>query len=515
MVDIPDIDLTKPTGAGLTKTKAVKKVIGTMLVKSCVLLDPEDATPLTSIPINSIPSVPWNEPLTNMLNAFQEGRSHMAIVARRGKAVDPDVVDTQSVMTAAAGGLKHRLMKKVAEIGHKSGSDDDSSSDDVELAQKKKHFFRRKSISTTGSSDPAAGDSEHRTAASSPTDAEKVKATTMADRKKLNIANAAKLSQNEQLVPADAEIPATNLEQFYDGLEGGPLGIITLEDVLEELIGEEIYDEYDKDGGPQSAASQFIPQEAVQAAKKAQLERERKQLATAASTPLPVSNDKDLEPQPIAPVPKRALAKLPKFSLGKPRSQPGRSRSETRTPLGAEKPKRPITPAATPRPVDPEKRAPSPVPTFKNEDEDNEAAAATGVPAMSMPSVAIDDTPVVIPGTTTPPPGVISSPPSSSNLLAEALTIERMRRLGGTATAPPSMSRTTSATGVPRAAIVRQPTPAGGVKRPTKFKSTPLPVTPAGSTTPAPPTPITSTFSAAAGTAEVGQTDITKTEEQK
>lgn len=33
------------------------------------------------------------------------------------------------------------------------------------------------------------------------------------------------------------------MENFFDGLEGVLLGIIMFEDVLEEFIGEEIYDE--------------------------------------------------------------------------------------------------------------------------------------------------------------------------------------------------------------------------------------------------------------------------------
>lgn len=73
MVDVPDVNLSAP-GAGPTKNKLVKKVIGSLLVKSCVLLDPEDATPLATIPINAIPTVPFDEPMTNMLNVFQEGQ---------------------------------------------------------------------------------------------------------------------------------------------------------------------------------------------------------------------------------------------------------------------------------------------------------------------------------------------------------------------------------------------------------------------------------------------------------
>lgn len=41
-----------------------------------------DATPLRKIPLNKVPFVPNNEPLLGMLDKFQEGRSHMAIVSR-------------------------------------------------------------------------------------------------------------------------------------------------------------------------------------------------------------------------------------------------------------------------------------------------------------------------------------------------------------------------------------------------------------------------------------------------
>ena len=51
-------------------------------VIQCVLLDPEDATPLRSIPLNKVLAISFDEPLLKVLDRFQEGRSHMAIVTR-------------------------------------------------------------------------------------------------------------------------------------------------------------------------------------------------------------------------------------------------------------------------------------------------------------------------------------------------------------------------------------------------------------------------------------------------
>lgn len=41
-----------------------------------------DATPLRKIQLNKVPFVPNNEPLLGMLDKFQEGRSHIAVVSR-------------------------------------------------------------------------------------------------------------------------------------------------------------------------------------------------------------------------------------------------------------------------------------------------------------------------------------------------------------------------------------------------------------------------------------------------
>ncbi|KAF7302824.1 CNNM transmembrane domain-containing protein [Mycena kentingensis (nom. inval.)] len=65
----------------------VKKILGILLVKQCVLLDPKDAIPLRKIPLNKVPFIPNNEPLLGLLDKFQEGRSHMAIAASVKHAV--------------------------------------------------------------------------------------------------------------------------------------------------------------------------------------------------------------------------------------------------------------------------------------------------------------------------------------------------------------------------------------------------------------------------------------------
>jgi metal transporter CNNM len=100
-VDVPVSNLRGNKHDGNTKqrTEKMKKILGILLVKQCVLLDPQgkyycptrcrlltprmvDAIPLRQIPLNKVPFVPNNEPLLRMLDKFQEGRSHMAIVSR-------------------------------------------------------------------------------------------------------------------------------------------------------------------------------------------------------------------------------------------------------------------------------------------------------------------------------------------------------------------------------------------------------------------------------------------------
>lgn len=223
MVEVPDIDFSTAT-IGPTKTKLVKKILGSLLVKSCVLLDPEDATPLATIPINAMPSVPFDEPLTNMLNVFQEGRSHMAIVSRRPRRIENDPEDAESVMTAAAGGLRQRFMRKVAEISHggkssssgsESGTDGSDADTDVERGEKdhdknkdkdkKKRRKDRRKSSIKSEGGPSSSQTSP-TSTVGPTPAETYKAQTE-QKKKSAIAQAAKLTQLEQTVPSDAQMP--------------------------------------------------------------------------------------------------------------------------------------------------------------------------------------------------------------------------------------------------------------------------------------------------------------------
>ncbi|KAF8152292.1 hypothetical protein B0H34DRAFT_724589 [Crassisporium funariophilum] len=270
------------------RTQKVKKIIGILLVKQCVLLDPKDATPLRKIPLNKVPFVPNNEPLLGILDKFQEGRSHMAIVSRFS------VDKAASVKKAVKRGLTQRLRQRVG-MGESDSDSDSSEGEPKDYSLRGKKSGTRRKVLNSNNKDLEEGtedgdtvqDGEGALAMSEANykiektsdverdvgEPEKNVRPDGSKRKKHSVGNSDKeedgkkpkimsfqlpivasamtsMSMLEQSMPADAVLAKEGAAEFLQGFDPAvmPLGIITLEDVLEELIGEEIYDEFDTQG---------------------------------------------------------------------------------------------------------------------------------------------------------------------------------------------------------------------------------------------------------------------------
>ncbi|CAI8591314.1 unnamed protein product [Vicia faba] len=171
-------------------------IIGLILIKNLLTIDPEEELPVKSVTIRKIPRVPEMMPLYDILNEFQKGHSHMAVVVRNF-----DKIGQQS--------SNNNCNDSVRDV--KINIDVEKTPQE-KMLKNKMQLHKRKSLPNASNSNRSTGSSRSK-----------------------------KWSQN--IYSDILEIDGNSIPKLPEKEEA--VGIITMEDVIEELLQEEIFDETD------------------------------------------------------------------------------------------------------------------------------------------------------------------------------------------------------------------------------------------------------------------------------
>ncbi|TYJ03490.1 hypothetical protein E1A91_A12G031300v1 [Gossypium mustelinum] len=167
-------------------------IIGLILVNNLLTIHPEDEVPVKSVTIRRIPRVQEELPLYDILNEFQKGHSHMAVVVRQCNRTDESPTSNRD----------ERPLPEVR-------VDMDADKHPKEKVLRRKRSLKWKSFPATGRSFKGGSRSKKWT----------------------------KGTDSDILHLNDNPLPTLTEEEA--------IGIITMQDVIEELLQEEIFDETD------------------------------------------------------------------------------------------------------------------------------------------------------------------------------------------------------------------------------------------------------------------------------